>query len=263
MGTNSRLEAIIGGGWTPAKSLLGDLTFAFGVKSKVDEAITHMAASAIFHALTSYKEGKGGSSVEANTVLYVANTYMAKEARLLRSFLVEHGPFKPVKEAKMIEVDGKQLAVDCAVQFTENRAKTQFSEQTPDGYAKRAKAVTFSTWRKAAKAKEKEALDNLLSDEDKKVKAKAKLEAKAVKLREELAQAGLTAKEVGFVGTTIIKQEVEAPATPDCKSLIELIKAIASREDVSMDDKRLCKALLDTAANFYNLTPEQRANIKC
>lgn len=251
MGTNARLEAIIGGGWTPAKALLGDLTFAFGVKSKVDEAITHMAASAIFHALTSYKEGKGGSSVEANIVLYVANTYMAKEARLLRSFLVEHGPFKPVKEAKMVEVDGKQLAVECAVQFTENRAKSQFSEQTPDGYAKRAKAVTFSTWRKAAKAKEKEALDNLLSDEDKKVKAKAKLEAKAVKFREELAEAGLTPKEVGFVGTTIIRQEVETPETPDAKSLLALIKRMVERPDVSNDDKELLEMLIQTATNFY------------
>ena len=259
MGTNSRLEAIIGGGWTPAKSLLGDLTFAFGVKSKVDEAITHMAASAIFHALTSYKEGKGGSSVEANIVLYVANTYMAKEARLLRSFLVEHGPFKPVKEAKMVEVDGKQLAVECAVVFTENRAKTQFSEQTPDGYAKRAKAVTFSTWRKAAKAKEKEALDNLLSDEDKKVKAKAKLEAKAVKLREELAEAGLTAKEVGFVGTTIIRQEVEAPETPDAKSLLALIKRMVERPDISKDDKELCEAMLNLAATHYALKEKKAA----
>lgn len=253
MGTNSRLESIIGGGWTPAKALLGDLTFAFGVKSKVDEAITHMAASAIFHALTSYKEGKGGSSVEANTVLYVANTYMAKEARLLRSFLVEHGPFKPSKETKMIEVDGKQLAVECAVVFTENRAKSQFNEQTPDGYAKRAKAVTFSTWKKAVKAKEKEALDELLSDDDKKAKAKTKLEAKAIKLREELAEAGLTAKEVGFVGTTIIKQEIEAPETPDAKSLLALIKRMTERQDLSTDDKELCQALLDFAVKFYEI----------
>lgn len=253
MGTDSRLDAIINGGWTPAKALLGDLTFAFGVKSKVDEAITHMAASAIFHALTSYQEGHGGSSVEANTVLYVANTYMPKEARLLRSFLVEHGPFKPVKEAKMVEVDGKQLAVECAVQFTENRAKSQFSEQTPDGYARRAKAVTFSTWRKAAKAKEKEALDNLLSDEDKKKKEKARLEAKAIKLREELAEAGLTAKDVGFTSTTIIKQEVEAPTPPDAKSLMALIKAISEKADASTEDKELCELLLITATNFYSM----------
>ena len=251
MGTNSRLEDIINGGWTPAKSLLGDLTFAFGVKAKVDEAITHMAASAIFHALTSYKEGKGGSSVEANTILYVANTYMAKEARLLRSFLCEHGPFKPAKEAKMVEVDGRKLAVDCAVQFTENRAKTQFSEQTPDGYAKRAKAVTFSTWRKAAKAKEKEAIESLLSDEDKKAKAKSRLEAKAVKLREELAEAGLTPKEVGFGSTTVIQQEVRLPETPDAKSLLELIKRMVERPDLSGEDKELLDMLLLTASNFY------------
>lgn len=258
METNERLESIIGGGWTPAKSLLGDLTFAFGVKSKVDEAITHMAASAIYHALTSYKEGHGGSSVEANIVLYVANTYMAKEARLLRSFLVEHGPFKPSKESRMVEVDGKQLAVECAVQFTENRAKSQFSEQTPDGYAKRAKAVTFSTWRKAAKAKEKEALDNLLSDEDKKKKVKAKLEAKAIKLREELAEAGLTAKEVGFVGTTIVKQE-EATETTDAKSLLALIKRMAERPDVSGEDKELLEMFLQTAANFYAIKAKKAA----
>ena len=249
METNSRLEAIIGGGWTPAKALLGDLTFAFGVKAKVDEAITHMAASAIFHALTSYKEGKGGSSVEANVVLYVANTYMPKEARLLRSFIVEHGPFKPSKESRMVEVDGKQLAVECAVVFTENRAKSQFSEQTPDGYAKRAKAVTFSTWRKAAKTKEKEALDALLSDEDKAAKAKSKLEAKAVKLREELAEAGLTAKDVGFVGTTIIKQETQE--TQDTKSLLALIKQMAERPDMGSEDRELLEMLLQTAANFF------------
>lgn len=251
MGTNSRLEDIINGGWTPAKALLGDLTFAFGVKSKVDEAITHMAASAIFHALTSYKEGHGGSSVEANTVLYVANTYMPKEAQLLRSFLVEHGPFKPVKEAKMVEVDGKKLAVECAVVFTENRAKTQFSEQTPDGYAKRAKAVTFSTWRKASKAKEKEAVESLLSDADKKAKAKSRLEAKAVKLREELAEAGLTAKEVGFGSTTVIQQEVKLPETPDAKSLLALIKRMVERPDLSSEDKELLDMLLLTAANFF------------
>lgn len=253
MGTNSRLEAIISGGWTPATELLGNLTFAFGVKSKVDEAITHMAASAIYHALTSFREGKGGSSVEANTVLYVANTYMKKEAVLLRSFLIEHGPFKPSKEARMIEVDGKKLAVDCAVVFTENRAKTQFSEQTPDGYAKRAKAVTFSTWRKAAKAKEKEAVESLLSDEDKKAKAKSRLEAKAVKLREELAEAGLTPKEVGFVGTTVIQQEVKLPETPDAKSLLELIKRMVERPDLSSEDKELLNMLLLTASNFYNM----------
>ena len=251
MGTNSRLESIINGGWTPAKALLGDLTFAFGVKSKVDEAITHMAASTIFHALTSFKEGKGGSSVEANIVLYVANTYMKKEAMLLRSFLVEHGPFKPSKEAKMVEVDGKKLAVDCAVVFSENRAKTQFSEQTPDGYAKKAKAVTFSTWRKAAKAKEKEAVANLLSDEDKKAKAKAKLDAKAVKLREELAEAGLSAKDVGFATTTIINQEAKLPETPDAKSLLALIKRMAERNDISKEDKELLDMLLMTASNFY------------
>lgn len=249
MGTNARLEAIIGGGWTPAKALLGDLTFAFGVKAKVDEAITHMAASAIYHALTSYKEGNGGSSVEANIVLYVANTYMPKEARLLRSFLVEHGPFKPSKESRMVEVDGKQLAVECAVVFTENRAKTQFSEQTPDGYAKRAKAVTFSTWRKAAKTKEKEALDALLSDEDKAAKAKAKLEAKAVKFREELAEAGLTAKDVGFTNTTIIKQETTE--AQDTKSLLALIQQMAERPDMGSEDRELLEMLLQTAANFF------------
>ena len=251
MGTNSRLELIINGGWTPATELMGNLTFAFGVKSKVDEAITHMVASAIYHALTSFKEGRGGSSTEANIILYVANTYMKKEALLLRSFLVEHGPFRPAKEARMIEVEGKKLAIDCGVVFTENRAKTQFSEQTPDGYAKRAKAVTFSTWRKAAKAKEKEAVDNLLSDEDKKAKAKSRLEAKAVKLREELAEAGLTPKEVGFGSTTVIQQEVKLPETPDAKSLLELIKRMVERPDLSSEDKELLDMLLLTSANFY------------
>lgn len=236
--------------------------FACTTSAEFDNLLTHLAASAIFYTMEGCKEESGKSGREANILLHFMEVKKPTQAKQMRNYLCHFGPFTIKRKPSKIFREGKpELVVKEGVKFSEEALK-RFEGKTPEDVEQAAKACNFATWRKLAKEEAKSESDANKTEEQLHKEAVDKMKKRVEKLREAIKEEGLTETEVGMAKEIKVEQ-AQRPAPPDAKSLVELIKAIVSREDVSIDDKRLCKALLDTAANFYALSPEQKAKIQC
>lgn len=227
----------------------------FTTKAELDEFITHLAASAVKLTLDSVAEGNSPSGAEANILLMYANTYMKREAVLLRKYLCHFGPFVEIDKPFTLQRKGKQpLIIPLALKWSQQRYDKFFKNKdgsAPDSaqIARMMKAVTFSTWKKATKDEEKKAGKTEEQLHEEMVK---RLQKRAEKLQEEMAEAGVSSSDLKLTVKEVVK-ETSLPETPNAKSLLELIKRMAERTDISKEDKALLDMLIQTASNFYSM----------
>ena len=250
--------------YSVGQATIDAIAWAFKTRKDIDRVVTHACASAIkevIDGVRNSKDKKSGNASVVNELLYWANDYMPEEARRIREFLVAFGPFITNKKPFSVMRKGKPpLLVEPSLKFDLKKYEKEYALRDSSFYAGEAEHYTYSTFKKAMKQAEKDKAEQSKTEAERTKEAQEKLTKRVEKIRKDAAEAGLTPEEVGL----IVNVENSTPPTPpDAKSLIEFIKTLSSREDISTDDKRLCKALLDTAMNFYALSPEQRARIQC
>ena len=233
----------------------------FTTKAELDEFITHLAASAVKLTLDSVAAGNSPSGAEANILLMYAHTYMKREAVLLRKYLCHFGPFVEIDKPFTLQRKGKQpLIIPLALKWSQQRYDKFFKNKdgsAPDSaqIARMMKAVTFNTWKKATKDEEKKAGKTEEQLREDKVKS---LQKRAAKLQEEMAEIGVSNSDLNLTVREVVKDS-NLPETPNAKSLIELIKRMTERTDLSTDDRELCQSLLDFAMKYYELKNKKAA----
>ena len=185
---------------------------------------------------------------------------MKREAVLLRKYLCHFGPFVEIDKPFTLQRKGKKpLIIPLALKWSQQRYDKFFKNKdgsAPDSaqIARMMKAVTFSTWKKATKDEEKNAGKTEEQLHEEKVK---RLQKRAEKLQEEMAEAGVSSSDLKLTVREVVKDST-MPETPNAHSLIELIKRMVERPDLSKDDKELCEAMLNLAATHYSLKGKKK-----
>ena len=200
-------------------------------QKQLDAQLTELGASAILNALNEIKAGRPGTSVWANYMLHMCENYDVRQAALLRNWLVAYGPFLNDKE-RNLDLLGEKLIVKAAVKFSEKKAKALFSQQEPEWYADRAKAVDFRTYKKVTSAETKVEK----TDDEKREDILKKLDS----LKKSAAKLGMT-----------ITDKPVIAGVPTFNELVSILGRMANESSLKPEELIAVRTLLDSAIDMY------------
>lgn len=202
-------------------------------QKELDAKLTKLGANAIYNALTEVKAGRPGTSIWANYLLYMSEQYSPDQAKLLRQWLCNYGPFNPEAKERNLTLFNETVIVKTAVKFVEKKQKALFSEQEPEWYADRCEAIDFRTWKKVNKEETKVTK----TDEEKREEILKKLEN--------------LKKQATKVGLTITDKPVVA-GVPTFNELVSILGRMAQSTSLSKAELDIVKILLDLAIEEFS-----------